>query len=102
MADEIQNTIYVGNKPPVVYAASIQTQVAKGEKEIHIKARGRAISKAVDVSQLVTNRFLDGWKINNVTLGTEEMEVERENKNTKQKEKAKIRVSTIDIAMSAQ
>ena len=98
MADDIKNTIYVGNKPPVVYAASIQTQVTKGEKEIHIKARGRTISKAVDISQLVVNRFLTGWQISNVTLGTDEMEIQA----TKEDEKTKIKVSTIDITLVAQ
>jgi len=99
MANEIKNIVYIGNKAPIIYAASIQTQAASGEKEIHIKARGRSISKAVDVSQLVINRFLNKWKVKNVAIDTEELEIERENRKTKQKEKAKINVSTIDITI---
>ncbi len=99
MAEMQKNVVFVGNKPPIVYAASIQTQAASGETEIHIRARGRATSRAIDVSQLAINRFLPDWEVADVKIGTEEREIERENKDTKEKEKVKINVSTIDIVI---
>ena len=99
MAQMQKNVIYVGNKPPIVYAASVQTQAASGEKEIHIKARGRATSRAIDVSQLTINRFLPDWEVVDVKIGTEEREFERENRDTKEMEKVKVNVSTLDITM---
>jgi len=50
--------------------------------------RGKSISRAVDVTEIVKNRFLGDVKIKNIDIGTEEREVEGGNK---------INVSTIDI-----
>lgn len=100
MSEMQKNVIYVGDKPSIIYAASIQTQVAAGEKEIHIVARGRSTSRAIDVSQLALNRFLPDWKISNVEIGTQERDFERENRNTKEKEIVKVNVSTIDITLT--
>jgi len=99
MAEELKNVIYVGNKPPIIYAASIQTQAVSGETEIHLKARGKATARAIDVSQLAINKFLPDWEVADVQIGTEEIEFEKENKETKKKETIKINVSTIDITL---
>jgi DNA-binding protein len=53
-----------------------------------LKARGRSISRAVDVAEIVKNRFLQDVKVHSIDIGTEEREVEQGNK---------INVSTIDI-----
>lgn len=94
-----KNVVYVGSKAPIIYAASAQQQASAGETEIHIRARGRATSRAIDVSQLAINRFLTDWEVADVKIGTEEREFERENRDTKKMEKVKVNVSTLDITL---
>jgi DNA-binding protein len=58
---------------------------------VHIKARGRAISRAVDVAEIVRKRFAQDVKIKNIEIGTEERDLG---------DKGKVNVSTIDILLS--
>jgi DNA-binding protein len=82
------NVVFVGRKPAMSYVLAVITQFTDGLKEVHVKARGRSISRAVDVAEIVKNRFLGDVKIKAIDIGTEEREVEEGNK---------INVSTIDI-----
>jgi DNA-binding protein len=84
------NVVYVGQKPTMSYVLAVITQFSGGLNEVHLKARGRSISRAVDVAEIVRNRFLENAKIQNIEIGTEEREVEEGNK---------INVSTIDIKL---
>ena len=68
-ADE--NTIYVGNKPPMSYVLAVVTQFNGGSDEVVIKARGRAISRAVDTAEITRNRFVTNSKVKDITIGTE-------------------------------
>lgn len=65
-----ENTVFIGNKTTMNYVFAVQTQ-SKTQTEINILARGKHISKAVDVSQITLDRFLTKWKINNVNVGTD-------------------------------
>jgi DNA-binding protein len=87
-ADE--NMIFVGKKPTMSYVLACVTQFGSGLKEVHIKARGKAISKAVDVAEITKNRFAEGAKIKAINVGTDEINSE---------EGEKINVSTIDITL---
>ena len=84
------NVVFVGQKPTMSYVLAVITQFTGGLKEVHLKARGRSISRAVDVAEIVKNRFLQDVKVNEIEIGTEEREVEEGNK---------INVSTIDIKL---
>ena len=84
------NVVFVGRKPTMSYVLAVITQFTDGLKEVHIKARGRSISRAVDVAEIVRNRFLGDVKVKSIDIGTEERVVEEGNK---------INVSTIDIAL---
>ena len=66
---------------------------ANEHKEIYIKARGKAINKAVDVAEVTTKRFLQNYEIKEIKTGTEKME----NIDEKTKEKQVLNVSTISI-----
>ncbi len=68
-ADE--NTIYVGNKPPMSYVLAVVTQFNGGSDDVVIKARGRAISRAVDTAEITRNRFVTDAKIKDIKIGTE-------------------------------
>jgi len=66
-----ENTIYVGNKPPMSYVLAVVTQFNGGSDEVVIKARGRAISRAVDTAEITRNRFVTNAKIKEIKIGTE-------------------------------
>jgi DNA-binding protein Alba len=85
------NVIFVGRKPTMSYVLAVITQFSDGVKEVNIKARGRSISRAVDVAEVVKNKFLDDVKVKSIDIGTEEREVEGGNK---------INVSTMSILLS--
>ncbi len=99
MADEQQpteqekpdNIIFVGKKPSMAYVLGVMTQFSDGNKEVHIKARGKSISRAVDVAEIVKHRFATDVQIKDIQIGTEEMELQ---------DKGKINVSTISITLS--
>ncbi len=65
------DTILVGKKPIMAYATAVMMHFNTGAKKLTIKARGRAISTAVDVAEVVNNRFFQGGLAKHVNLGTE-------------------------------
>ncbi|MEM5815060.1 MAG: DNA-binding protein Alba [Candidatus Aenigmatarchaeota archaeon] len=93
MAQEVQeeNVVFIGKKPTMSYVLAVITQFTSGQKEVYIKARGRSISRAVDVAQVVQRRFMPDIKIKKVELGTEEREIEG---------KGRVNVSTITIILT--
>jgi DNA-binding protein len=66
-----ENVIYVGNKPPMSYVLAVVTQFNSGSTEVVIKARGRAISRAVDAAEITRNRFVTDAKIKEIRIATE-------------------------------
>ena len=66
-----ENTIFVGNKPPMSYVLAVVTQFNRGSEEAVIKARGRAISRAVDTAEIVRNKFVTDAKVKDIKIGTE-------------------------------
>jgi len=67
-----ENVIYVGHKPPMSYVLAVVTQFnASGSDEVVLKARGRAISTAVDAAEIVRNRFIKDATIKGIKIGTE-------------------------------
>jgi archaea-specific DNA-binding protein len=67
------NVVYVGNKPVMNYVLAVVKEFNNGASEVVIKARGKAISRAVDTAEVSRNRFLMDKKINGITIGTEKM-----------------------------
>jgi len=69
-----ENTIFVGSKPPMSYVLAVVTQFnTSGSDEVLLKARGRAISRAVDTAEIVRNRFVTDADVKEITIGTESM-----------------------------
>ena len=67
-----ENVIYVGHKPPMSYVLAVVTQFqGSGSDEVIIKARGRAISTAVDAAEITRNRFVTNAEIKDIKIGTE-------------------------------
>ena len=68
------NTVYIGSKPVMNYVLAVITSFSGTDtKEITLKARGRAITTAVDVAEVTRHRFLKELKIGKISIGTEEM-----------------------------
>jgi DNA-binding protein len=68
------NTIYIGNKPPMNYVMAVITGFnMSNAEEVTLKARGRAISTAVDVAEIIRSRFLKDVKVHAISIGTEEI-----------------------------
>ena len=86
-----ENTIFVGNKPPMSYVLAVVTQFNGGSDKVMIKARGRAISRAVDTAEIVRNRFVQDAKVKDIKIGTESITNE-EGRNSN--------VSSIEITLS--
>jgi DNA-binding protein len=66
------NTILIGKKPVMNYVIAALTLIHQGVREIYLKARGRAISKAVDTVEIIRNRFLPGKvDIEDIKIGSQ-------------------------------
>lgn len=71
---EKSGIVFVGSKPAMSYVLAVITSLsASNAKEITLKARGRAITTAVDVAEITRSRFLKDLKISKISIGTEEM-----------------------------
>jgi DNA-binding protein len=66
------DTIYIGKKPIMAYATAVMMHFQSGAPELTVKARGRTISTAVDVVEVVRRRFFAGkLQVKEVKIGTE-------------------------------
>lgn len=90
MSKKEENAVYIGRKRTMNYCLVVVTIFNKGEEECTIRARGRSISKAVDVAEITKRRFLpEIVEIADVTIGSEELDSDGQPKT----------VSTIDIRL---
>ena len=88
------NVIFVGNKPPMSYVLAMITAFSSDNiKEITLKARGQAITTAVDTAEITRRRFLKELKLAKIAIGTAEMP-------PREGESRSRMVSTIEITLS--
>lgn len=71
-----ENIIYIGRKPVMAYCLAVMTALKDAQAEVTLMARGRAISKAVDVAEVVRNQFISDLGIKEISIGTEQLETE--------------------------
>jgi DNA-binding protein Alba len=75
------------------YVLAIITAFSSGvNKQITLKARGQAITTAVDVAEIARSRFIKELKVNSIVIGTAEMP-------PREGETKSRMVSTIEIAL---
>ena len=67
------NAVYIGKKPTMKYVMAAMMVLEKGE-ECVVKARGRSISHAVDVCEILKHRFLKGVEYEDIVITTEKLE----------------------------
>ena len=87
------NSIFIGNKAFMNYVTSVVMQfTTKNADEVIVKARGKFISRAVDVSEIAAKRFLEGQIfLKDIKVDSEEFT----NKEGKQ-----VRVSSIELVLA--
>ncbi|ABD41230.1 nucleoid protein Alba [Methanospirillum hungatei JF-1] len=86
---ENDNIVFVGNKPVMNYVLAVVTQFNNGAGEVIIKARGKAISRAVDTTEIALNRFLQDVEKKSILTSTEVVDTES----------GKTQVSSIEIIL---
>lgn len=84
------NTIFVGNKPVMNYVLAVVTQFNNGAQEVIVKARGKAISRAVDTTEIALSRFLQNVIKKSIMTSTEMVDTED----------GKTNVSSIEIILT--
>jgi len=85
------NTVFIGQKPIMAYVTAIVMQFTSGSSEVTIKARGRAISAAVDVVEVCRRRFFEGkLHVKKINIATEQLGEEGQVRN----------VSSIEITVT--
>lgn len=89
---EEQNIVYIGRKPVMSYVLAVITYFnMPNAKEIVLKARGRAITTAVDTAEITRRRFMEKAKVTKIEIDTEE--ITEESGRTRA-------VSTMEITLS--
>ena len=87
------NNIFIGNKPFMNYVTGVVMQfTAKNAEDVVIKARGKFISRAVDVAEVAAKRFME----NSVAV----TDIRIDSEGFKSNEGRDVRVSTIEITLS--
>ena len=87
------SVVFVGSKPVMNYVLACMTCLNSGSNKIVVKARGRAIPRAVDTIEVLRRSFAKGVQIEGINLSTEEVAREQGQKS---------RVSAIEISVSKQ
>lgn len=87
------HVIFIGSKPFMNYVTGVVMQfTTQGADHVMVKARGKFISRAVDVVEVATKRFLEGSaEISNIKIDSAEF---------KNKEGRDVRVSSIEIELT--
>jgi DNA-binding protein len=87
-----QNIVYIGRKPVMTYVLAITTGfTGLDTSKVILRARGRAITTAVDAAEVTRRQFMRELQVSNITIGTEELP--QEDGRTRA-------VSTIDISLT--
>jgi DNA-binding protein len=88
---QTENVVLIGRKPVMNYVTACITFFNSGEKQVVVKARGRAICRAVDTVELLHRAFVKDLEIKRIDINTEELV---------RAEGQKSNVSTIEITVS--
>lgn len=85
-----ENEVFVGKKPAMNYVLAVVTQFNNGARAVKVRARGNAISRAVDVAEISRNRFVQDVRVGTIAIASEELANE---------DGTKSKVSSIEITL---
>ena len=60
----------------MAYCMAVMSAMRDNNSEVTLMARGRAISTAVDVAEVVMNQYISDLSVRDITIGTEQLESE--------------------------
>jgi DNA-binding protein len=86
------NSVLIGKKPVMNYVLACITFFHGGAKEVNVKARGKAICRAIDVVEVVRRRFLPDVKVSKISIGTDQI-------SAKEESNGPTNISTIEITL---
>jgi len=66
------DSVFIGKRPTMNYVMAAMVILNKGN-QCTIKARGRAISHAVDVAEILTKKFFPTGKYKDIRISTESL-----------------------------
>jgi DNA-binding protein len=72
---ERTDLVVVGRKPVMRYALAILTSFNRGSTEVVVRGRGRAVAKCVDVVNVLRRSFYRDLKVEDVRLGTDQLQL---------------------------
>lgn len=87
---EQANLVRIGKKPIMNYVVACVTLFNSGADEVMVRARGQAITKAVDTVLMLRNSFLKDLEIEDIAIGSEEVTRQDGSRGT---------ISTIEILL---
>ena len=85
--------VFVGQKPVKNYVMACITSFSAGSNKIVLKARGRAICKAVDTAELLRRTFMKNAQLQGISISTEQVTREGDRRTN---------VSAIEISITRQ
>jgi DNA-binding protein len=87
------NSVLIGRKPAMNNVLACITLFHSGAKQVNVKARGKSISHAIDVVEIVRRKFLPDAKIKAISIGTDQLSPQNSETNNL------TNVSTIEIVL---
>lgn len=75
MADNDDSKVFIGRKKAMSYVMAAMVNIGAG-KTCKLLARGRSITRAVDVAEILLRTFASGSKYGEIKIDTEEIENE--------------------------
>jgi len=84
--------VLIGKKPVMNYVLACITLFHSGQKEVNVKARGKSITRAIDVVEVVRRKFLPDVKIKKIGIGTDQIAPQEQSDTL-------TNVSTIEITL---
>lgn len=72
MPKEDDSKVFIGRKRSLNYVMA--AMIVLNENPVRLLARGRSISRAVDVAEILINKFMTGCSYGEILIGTETLE----------------------------
>lgn len=86
----VEKDVLIGKKPVMSYVVACLTHLSSGSNKVVVKARGRAICRAVDTVEVLRRSFVKNLEVQNISFCTEEVSREQGRKSN---------ISTIEITL---
>ena len=69
-----ENVVLVGSKPVMNYVIACLTLFNSGANEVIVKARGRAIERAIDTVEMLRRSFITDLEIKDINIDTQDLQ----------------------------